>query len=226
MNAALEKRKELILGLLFVLLLAVGYHTFYGGAGGSAGIGGPAFSGRVSRPDLAGLKLFDVDWTSLDTARPSYDPNGRNIFQFGVIPPPPPPVLTPQEQAAIRKAQQQAAEERAKQEALLKQQQEEAARQAQAQQAAQAKAQANLPPPPPPKPQPPPIPYKFIGYIGPVENKVAVLHDGTDLIFVRRGDELPKGIKVLEIGYESIKFGFTDPQFKDESRTLPMSSSY
>ena len=27
-------------------------------------------------------------------------------------------------------------------------------------------------------------------------------------------------------GYESIKFGFTDPQFRDQSRTLPMSSSY
>ena len=56
--------------------------------------------------------------------------------------------------------------------------------------------------------------------------KVAVLYDGTDTIFVKSGERLPKGIKVLEIGYESIKFGFTDPQFKDQSRTLPMSSSY
>ena len=53
-----------------------------------------------------------------------------------------------------------------------------------------------------------------------------MLYDGADQIFVRQGEELPKGIKVLEIGYESIKFGFTDPQFRDESRTLPMSSSY
>ena len=58
------------------------------------------------------------------------------------------------------------------------------------------------PPPPPPKPQPPQIPYKFIGYIGPADNKVAVLHDGTDILMVRRGEELPHGIKVLEIGYE------------------------
>jgi len=83
-----------------------------------------------------------------------------------------------------------------------------------------------MPKPPPPPPEPPGIPYKFIGYIGPVNAKVAVLYDGTDTIFVKSGERLPKGIKVLEIGYESIKFGFTDPQFKDQSRTLPMSSSY
>ena len=77
----------------------------------------------------------------------------------------------------------------------------------------------------PPKPQPPPIPYRFIGYLGPPEGKIAVLHDGTDFLFVRQGEEIGQGIKVLEIGYESVKFGFTDPQFKGESRTIPMSSS-
>ena len=36
----------------------------------------------------------------------------------------------------------------------------------------------------------------------------------------------PRGLEVLDLGADSIKVGYTDPQFQDESRTLPMSSSY
>jgi hypothetical protein len=226
MNELLAKRKDLILGVLVIVLGAAIWHTFFNGEESPMRLGGPPLPARASRPDIAGLKLFPIDWASLSKPRPAYDPNGRNIFQFGVIPPPPPPVLSKAEQEAIKKAQEAAAAERAKQEELLRQQQ---AAQAEAQRKAQehaAEVAKNTPPPPPPKPQPPAIPYKFIGYIGPLDNKVAVLHDGADILMVRRGEELPHGIKVLEIGYESIKFGFTDPQFKDESRTLPMSSSY
>jgi hypothetical protein len=226
MSPFLAKRKELMLGVLIVLLGAAMWHTFFGGEGSPMRLGGPSLPPRGARPELATLKLFPIDWASLSTPRPSYDANGRNIFQFGVIPPPPPPVLSKAEQEAIKKAQDAAIAERLKQEQLMRDQQ--AALAAQQQQAAVKAAEVarNTPPPPPPKPQPPAIPYKFIGYIGPADNKVAVLHDGTDILMVRRGEELPHGIKVLEIGYESIKFGFTDPQFKDESRTLPMSSSY
>jgi len=225
MNGLLVKRKEMLLGLMLVLLAAALWRNLAGGGAvlGSSGVaGGP---GRGGRPDLATLRLYPVDWAALEAPRPAYDQNGRNIFQFGVIPPPPPPVLTAAEQEAIRKAQQKAEEERQKQAALLAQQQEEARRRAEEEQ----RRPASLPPPPPPpppKPQPPAISYKFIGYIGPPHQKIAVLHDGVDMVFVKAGEDLPTGIRVLEIGYESIKFGFTDPQFKDESRTLPMSSSY
>jgi hypothetical protein len=219
----LARRKELLLGVMLVLLAAVLWRNFAGGGAGLAGAEGGA--GRGPRPDLATLRLYPVDWAALERPRPSYDPNGRNIFQFGAIPPPPPPVLTPAEQEAIRKAQEEAQKERERQMALLAQQQEEARRRAQEEQERIAN-QPPPPPPPPPKPQPPPVNYKFIGYIGPADHKIAVLHDGTDLIFVKEGEVLPKGIRVLEIGYESIKFGFAEPQFKDESRTLPMSSSY
>lgn len=222
---ALMKRKELVLGVLVVGLALVLAKTFFGDGMLVPGIGGPPEPPRA-RVDLAALKIFPVDWASLDAPRPAYDPNGRNIFQYGVIPPPVPPPLSKAEKDAIEKAQKLAAEQRAQQEeanrlAMIeanKRQQEEADR--------LAKEAANRPPPAPPKPEPPPIPYKFIGYIGPQNAKVAVLYDGTDTLFIRAGETLPKGIKVLEIGYESIKFGFTDPQFKNESRTLPMSSSY
>ncbi|HUD71946.1 MAG TPA: hypothetical protein VMQ62_08290 [Dongiaceae bacterium] len=226
MSDFLRKRREVVLGILLMLLVVTIWKRVGGGAAGGGGVDGGG-SGRGPRPDLAALKLYPIDWASLQAGRPSYDPNGRNIFQYGQIPPPPPPVLTAAEQAAIRKAQADAAAERERQMALLRAAEERQANDRKAEEQRVADLQANPPPPPPPpKPQPPAITYKFIGYFGPAKNKVAVLYDGADQIFVRQGEELPKGIKVLEIGYESIKFGFTDPQFRDESRTLPMSSSY
>lgn len=214
-----ERKKEIILG---ALLVAIGFVLWQNLVGVPEGPGGAAPIGGGPRIDLAGIKMPQVDWAALSAPRPAYDPSGRNIFQFGVIPPPPPPVLTPQEKAAIEAARLKAEEERKRQEDLLKQQQEAAAAQVKAQQA----FQASQPPPPPPKPQPPPINYKFIGYVGPSENKIAVLHDGTDLIFVRQGEKIGGQFKILEIGYESIKFGYTDPRFRGETTTLPMSSSY
>lgn len=226
MSDFLRKRREVVLGLLLVLLVVAVWKNVGGAAVGGGGVDGGG-SGRGSRPDLGDLRLYPIDWASLQAGRPAYDPNGRNIFQYGQIPPPPPPVLTAAEKAAIKLAQDNAQKERERQMELMRQQAAEAANARVAEEARQKELQLNPPPPPPPpKPQPPPITYKFIGYFGPAKNKVAVLYDGADQIFVRQGEELPKGIKVLEIGYESIKFGFTDPQFRDESRTLPMSSSY
>jgi hypothetical protein len=222
---SLMKRKEIVLGALVVLLGVVVWKTLFGEGMLMPGIGAAPAPGRV-RIELADKKIFPVDWASLDAPRPAYDPNGRNIFQYGVIAPPAPPPLTAAEKAAIEKAQKLAAEQRAQAEETNRLAMEEANKRQQAEAARLAEEAKNRPPPPPPKPEPPSIPYKFIGYIGPVNAKVAVLYDGTDTLFVRRGETLPKGIKVLEIGYESIKFGFTDPQFKDDSRTLPMSSSY
>jgi hypothetical protein len=219
------KRKELVLGVLVVALAFVVWKTLFGEGMLMPGIGATPTQPRA-KVDLASMKIFPVDWASLDAPRPAYDPNGRNLFQYGVIPPPQPPPLTAAEKAAIAKAQAEAEKARLAQEEANRLAMEEANKRAQEEAARQAEIAKNTPPPPPPKPEPPPITYKFIGYIGPSNAKVAVLYDGTDTLFVRSGETLPKGIKVLEIGYESIKFGFTDPQFKDQSRTLPMSSSY
>lgn len=222
---SLMKRKELVLGTLVVLLAVVVWKTVSGEGMLVPGIGAAPGGGRA-KVDTGILKLYQVDWASLDAPRPAYDPNGRNIFQYGVIPPPQPPPLTAAEKAAIAKAQEDARKAAEAQAEANRVAMEKAAADAAAAAERERVLAANRPPPPPPKPEPPSIPYKFIGYIGPVTAKVAVLYDGTDTIFVKQGEKLPKGIKVLEIGYESIKFGFTEPQFKDQSRTLPMSSSY
>jgi len=217
MKFLLDRKKEIILGLI---LCAIAFVLWRNLQDTSPAVGGGRGGG--ARTDLASLKLYQVDWASLAAKRPGYDPSGRNIFQFGVIPPPPPPVLSPAEQAAIAEAQRRAEEERQRQ---IREAQEAAQRAAELANQ-QAAIQAAMPPPPPPKPQPPPVNYKFIGYFGPPEQKIAILHDGTDMILVRKGDKVGRDFKIVEIGYESIKFGFTDPQFKGESQTIPMSSSY
>ncbi len=224
MGALPAKWKEILLGALLVAIAAVVLRQLgseppvertAGRRGGPAG-----------KADIASLKVYPVEWAALTAPRPAYDPSSRNIFQFGATPAPTPVPLTPEEQAAIKAAQEAAAKQAAElaaQQATAQQAAQQAAQQV-AQQAAEA--QANLPPPPPPRPVPPAVNYKFIGYIGPPEHKIAVLHDGTDLIFARQGDLVGGSFKILEIGYESIKFGYTDPQFRGESQTLPMSSSY
>jgi hypothetical protein len=216
------KRKELILGMLLVAI-AVALWQNLGGGGGAAGPGGPGRpGGPVARVKLEDIRLPGVNWAALTAPRPAYDPSGRNIFTWGAIPVPTPPPLTPEEKAAIEKARLEAeAARKAAEEAAAK-----AAKEA-ADKAAEEQARiASLPPPPPPKPVPPVITYKFIGYVGPSENKIAILYDGTDTIFVRQGEKLAGQFKIMEIGYESIKFGYTDPKFKGETTTLPMSSSY
>lgn len=215
-----QKGKEILLGVLLLSIVVVVWRRL--GSQEEPDVLAGRRPAATRTTDLASLKVFPVDWAALGATRPSYDPNGRNIFQFGALPVPTPPPLTEAEKAAIKAAQEAAQRQAAEQAAALAKAQEA---QAQAQKLEQQRL-ANLPPPPPPRPQPPAINYKFIGYVGPPEHKIAVLHDGTDFLFVRKGDVVGKDFRVLEIGYESIKFGFTDPQFKGESQTIPMSSSY
>jgi hypothetical protein len=215
-----ERKREIILGALLVAIAIALWHNL--GGDSTTSEGGGSRGGPMVRVNLDSIKLPDVNWAALQAPRPAYDPSGRNIFTYGVIVPPPPPPMTAAEKKAIEDAQKAAAVEREKQEQLMREADARRAQEVQAQQV----ALANATPTPPPQPQPPPINYKFIGYFGPSENKIAILHDGTDLLFVRQGEKVGDQFKILEIGYESIKFGYTDPRFKAETTTLPMSSSY
>src|SRR5437867_9796999 len=149
MNFLKERRKELLLGAILVAIAVVVWQNLAGGAA-PAGVG-PDPGGAAPRVNLDIVKVYPVDWASMSAARPTYDPNGRNIFTFGAIPVPTPPPLSPQEKEAIEKARLAAEAERLRQEQLARDAQAAAAAAAQV----QAQVQANLPPPPPPKPQPP-----------------------------------------------------------------------
>ena len=212
-----QRAREIVLGVLLLVLAIAVWKTMTA----PSDVVAPQ-RGAAGRADLSGVKIYPVDWVALTAPRPGYDPSGRNIFQFGAIPVPTPPPPTPEELAALEALRKKQTEDALRaQEELVKRQQE-----MMAQQQKQAEETANLPPPPPPKPRPPAVPYKFIGYVGPPEKKIAVLHDGSELLFAGRGEVVGDRFRILDIGYESIRFGFTDPQFKSESQTLPMSSSY
>lgn len=219
MEALMAKRKEILLGVLMVIAAVVFWKNFFGD-GTVIGPGGRS-RGAAGGIDYAAKKVFPVEWELLTAVRPGYDPQGRNIFQFGKLAPPPAPKINPNEQKAIDDAKRRAEEARL---AALRRAQENKVK---ATPPPPAQAPRSAPPPPaePAKPKPPPIKYKFIGYLGPSQNKIAVLHDGTDMVFVSSGDELEQKFRILDIGYESIKFGYLDPQFKEESRTLPMTST-
>lgn len=221
-ESLMARKKEILLGILMIGLVFVAWMNLSGDRDGDGA--GTLRRGAIGRADLDALKVFPVVWASLSAPRPSYDPSGRNIFQFGKPPVPPKPQISQAELDAIAAAKRRAEEERQK--ALEAQRLRDLARREAQTQAQAPPPRAAGPPPPPPKAQPPAIKYKFIGYLGPPQNKIAVLHDGTDLIFVSRGDELDEKFKVLDIGYESIKFGFVNPEFSEESRTLPMSSTF
>ncbi len=209
-----ERRNEMMLGSLLLLFAVVLWYRMSGGA--EEQTFGPGSRGGASQLNLDAIQIYPVDWAVLTAARAEYDPSGRNIFQFGKPPKPKPPVLSDAEKAAIKKVQDDAKKNR-----------EEALKVAQVKRTPPPEFMG--PPeapvvPPPPKPKPPRVTYKFIGYFGPPDRKIAVLLDGKDEILGSRGDEFDELFRIMEIGYESIKFGFTDERFKDEYEIVPMTS--
>ena len=137
-----------------------------------------------------------------------YDRHGRDLFKYSKRPP------TAEELEA----------ERLRREAALRAQQEAAEKRRQAS-VAQAEAAANRPPPPPRTPaekQPPRIPFQYIGYLGPKNDRIAVFQEGEDLLLARRGEPLQDLFTVVDIRYESVVMGFTDPEFERRTRELPM----
>ena len=88
-----------------------------------------------------------------------------------------------------------------------------------------AKDRANRPKPPlmePPKPVPPSFSYKFIGVMGPPESKIAIFLDDQDFFLAKEGEDVKEDFRIVKIGYDTLQIGYTDPQFKEESRILQM----
>jgi len=152
-----------------------------------------------------------VPMALLEQSSESYDRNGRDLFAYSTRPP-------TQAEIDAERLRQQAEMER--------QRVEEAERLKRAEEAAQIAAQreALQPPRPPEAKQPPRIPYEYIGYLGPKDNRIAVFQEGEVLYLARTGELLQDTFKVVEIRYESVLMGYTDPEFETRTRELPMIS--
>ena len=152
-----------------------------------------------------------------------YDGSGRNLFDYGVVKPKGP---SPEELARLAEERRKKAEA----DRLKREEAERLRKEAQARLDAQAREEAvklaqQYTPPPPSRPVPPTIDLKFIGIIGDPKDKIAIFLDGKEFLLAKEGDEIKKDFVLREIGYDTLKMGFTDSQFEDEIRILPMGES-
>jgi hypothetical protein len=228
------KRREVWLGASAVILVAVLYNQVSALLLPSLppDLLAPAAGGGKTGRDLAADAVAEVRLEALGAARSTYDPRGRNLFQYGSRTPPPPPPPTP-EQLQLAEQARRLEEEAQRQRAtaiLEERRRQEAERQAQAA-AMQPQPQSAEPPPgvqrasAPSGPVPPEPSYRLVGYMGKADDKIAVLMEEGEVVLVKEGEGLGKDFVVRRIRAEWIELGYTDPRFKDEKRTLPMGSN-
>ena len=188
-------------------------------------------------PDAPGFgRLAELEGVASVTPRPllggtpRYDLGGRNLFQYGRAKPPPP---SPEELERRRKAE----EERLKalEEAARRRREDEEARrkrQAEARKALEdmnrqtKKAKSAPVPTDRKKPPPPPINLKLIGYLGPLDARIAVFYKGKDkeIVLGRRGEVIEGRFRVLEIRTESVEMGYVDPEHAGASKVIQLGS--
>jgi len=99
------------------------------------------------------------------------------------------------------------------------------------------KAPPAPPPAPPPKkrstpkskvakePQPPTPDFSYVGYLGPKDSKIAVFSVGEELQVARVGEVVQAQFELREFRYDSVVFGFTDPQFQGKTTELKLHTS-
>lgn len=216
------KRREVWLAALSVVLVAVLYHQLSAWllpATRPDLVAPPAAGGAGRGRSLAADAVPDVKLDALASARSSYDPRGRNLFQYGQrqapTPPPPPPEVVQQQEMQRRMEEE---EQRRRVEAILAQKAAEEERLRQQQQT----MQPQQPPPPAAAAAAPEADYKFVGYMGKAADKIAVLmHDG-EVVLAKEGERLGKDFVVRQIEFDTVELGYTDPKFKAQKKLLPM----
>ena len=202
MAAGKVSKREIALALILVAagIWYVWYLTGSGMAGSEAGAAGDA---------LAAFDADDAPRVRMDllagVAEP-YDQNGRDLFKYSKRPP------TAAELEAERRRLE--AERLAREAALNKQRKARQNRQA---------VQRPAPPPRPSGPRAPRITFKYIGYLGPKDDRIAVFEQGEQLILARVGETVQNQFRVREIEYETVVMGYTDPRFEKLSETLNQS---
>lgn len=160
------------------------------------GRGGHLGGGAGAAEELGELSFGDppvVELARLGLQPDDYNSNARNLFRY-YTPPPPPRVAAPP-------------------------------------------VQRQAPPPrtaaPPVKPQTPrtlappvqqaPRPgFRYIGFMGPKDNKIAVLEKGDDVILAAVGEVVDQHFVIREFKYETLVIGYTAERWADEQTELPM----
>ena len=186
----LSMREYVLLG---VLLAAAVWVLFFRGEGRL--FGGAGESQDRAAP-LGDASLYAVNIDRLLSQGESYDPGGRNLFQYYV--PPPPKRAQPVRTQPVRKPVQRAPQP--------------------VQHTPRPNAQ-------PAAPTPPRVTFKYLGFLGPKDDRIAVFEksQGEELELARVGDVVQGGFRLLGFGYESVKIGYVDERFSDQTTELNMS---
>ena len=157
-----------------------------------------------------------VELALLHTESVPYDARGRDLFRYSQRP--------PSAAELARMAAEQREQERLRK--LAEEQAAEFARRRMEEERIRLAALAGQPPPPPRRPDPPPLTVRYLGTMGPRGARIAFFEDsGKELIMAREGEAFLKDFRVVKIGYETVTIGFTRPEFKDDTREVPMSRS-
>jgi hypothetical protein len=167
---------------------------------------------EAARREMVFGRVPLVHMDQLDRAVVKYDSSGRDLFKYSTRPPSWAEVKRLKAEAAAAAKAQKEAEARA---LLLAEQK--------AKEDAERQEYLRLHPPPPPKPVPPPVMFQFIGFIGPPDGRIAALEQNNEVVLAKAGDIVKKDFKLEEIRYESVLISFVNPQFKGETRELPLS---
>ena len=69
-------------------------------------------------------------------------------------------------------------------------------------------------------PRPPKPNFKYLGYLGPKDNRIAVFEAGENMVLARSGEVVQEKFRVLEFRYETIVMGYTDERFRDKTTEL------
>jgi len=176
------------------LLLLVGA---LGIVGWIYGKGGSLGGGATIADDPNALKYGDpptVELARLSLEPEGYESGSRNLFNYYT--PPPPKVERPKPRPRVTTPGPPRTQQPAK--------------------------QFTPPPPVVQQPKPPRPNFRYIGFMGPKDNKIAVLEQGEDVILAQLGEVVEKQYKNLEFKYEMLVIGYTADRWADETHELPM----
>jgi hypothetical protein len=203
-----SRREVLLLAGLGLALAAWLWHSWTAEAPAAIAT---AAKRAEARKDLLFAVVPVVHIEQLDKAVVTYDPAGRDLFKYSTRPPSWAQVKQMRAAAAAAAKAQKEAEERAR-----------IAAEQRAKEEAERQAYLAAHPVPPPPPQPPAIAFKFLGFVGPPNNRIAAFEEN-DVTFVARTGEIVKTqFKIDEIKYESVIISYVNPTFKGQVRELPL----
>jgi len=158
---------------------------------------GPLFGGRQDegRKNMALGIAPIVRMAALAARTEDYDPKGRNLFEY-YTPPPPKRKVPPPRVAAKTPPKVPVV------------------RPVQRNQQNRKAVNAGV--------TPPKINFKYIGFLGPKDSKIAVFEDGEGMLLARAGEIVDKEFTVVEFKYESVVMGYVDMRFKTMTTELNM----